>query len=328
MKELFMATQSRLRHIANAGYKVEVIWKCEYDKLLKEDIEMQTFVKRLNINAPLKPRDAFFGGRTNAVKLKAEATADTQIKYYDVTSLYPWVNKYCEYPFGHPEIILKDFKDISQYFGQIKCTVVPPKGLYHPVLPYKTGNGKKLLFPLCRSCAETSNQHHCGHTSNERMLSGTWVSVELQKAVQLGYKIDSIEEVWHWHKTAKYDPMSKTGGLFTGYIDSFLKVKQESSGYPDSCTSPETKAQYIESYYLNEGIKLDPERIEPNPGLRSLGKIMLNSFWGYFGKAENRPKTVYVNDPAKLNKLMSAAGIVVQDLNFVNEDQIPLHPHR
>ena len=105
MKELFMATQSRLRHIANAGYKVEVIWECEYEKLLKEDIEMQTFVKRLNINAPLKPRDAFFGGRTNAVKLKAEATADTQIKYYDVTSLYPWVNKYCEYPFGHPEMV-------------------------------------------------------------------------------------------------------------------------------------------------------------------------------------------------------------------------------
>ena len=52
-----MATQSRLRHIANAGYKEEGMQECDYDKLLKE--EMQTFVKRLNINAPLKPRDAF-----------------------------------------------------------------------------------------------------------------------------------------------------------------------------------------------------------------------------------------------------------------------------
>jgi len=29
-----------------------------------------------------------------------------------------------------------------------------------------------------------------------------------------------------------------------------------------------------------EHIQLDPNKIEKNPGLRSIAKLMLNSFWG------------------------------------------------
>ena len=49
----------------------------------------------------------FFGGRTNAVRLHHVANEDQgeQIKYVDVTSLYPWVNKTQQYPTGHPIII-------------------------------------------------------------------------------------------------------------------------------------------------------------------------------------------------------------------------------
>ena len=38
----------------------------------------------------LEPRDSFYGGRTGAATLCAKAGED--IKYCDVTSLYPWVN--------------------------------------------------------------------------------------------------------------------------------------------------------------------------------------------------------------------------------------------
>ena len=37
---------------------------------------------------------------------------------------------------------------------------------------------------------------------------------------------------------------------------------------------------YIDEYYEHEGIRLDPEKIVYNPGLRSLAKLMLNSLWG------------------------------------------------
>ena len=47
------------------------------------------------------------GGRTNAVTLyyKADEIQGQQIKYVEVTSLYPWANKYRGYPVGHPKII-------------------------------------------------------------------------------------------------------------------------------------------------------------------------------------------------------------------------------
>jgi len=39
--------------------------------------------------------------------------------------------------------------------GLIKCTVVPPMDLYHPVLPY--GWNKKLLLCLRRTCVKEHN---------------------------------------------------------------------------------------------------------------------------------------------------------------------------
>jgi hypothetical protein len=85
---------------------------------------------------------------------------------------------------------------VNQYFGLIRCRVFPPRGLYHPVLPYKTGG--KLLCPLCRNCAEQRDlgrDDRCQHTDSERRLTGTWVTSELQKALELGYRLDQIYEM-------------------------------------------------------------------------------------------------------------------------------------
>ena len=55
-----------------------------------------------------------------------------------------------EYSSGHPTQIKKDFKDLKAmpYFGFIKCKVVPPKGLYHPVLPRKRDGKLVLIWSL------------------------------------------------------------------------------------------------------------------------------------------------------------------------------------
>ena len=127
---------------------------------------------------------------------KADNT-DEKIRYYDFTSLYPTVQSKKQYPVGHPQIIHRDFGPVENYFGFVKCAVLPPRGLYHPVLPYRCH--KRLMFPLCGRCAEELNQTSvCAHTDAERQLSGVWVSFELQKAVEKGYLIVCIDEVWHF----------------------------------------------------------------------------------------------------------------------------------
>ena len=153
---------------------------------------MRDFVASLNCQDPLNPRHAFFGGRTNAVKLyhRAEATLSDFFRYYEYTSLYPWVNKYGKYPVGRPEFIYEpDTTDLSLYFGLAKVTILPPAELYHPVLPYRTGN--KLTFPLCRVCVESDLDQPlhdktwlCHHEDDQRALTGTWCTPELDKAVE------------------------------------------------------------------------------------------------------------------------------------------------
>lgn len=275
-------TKKRERELKNLGYNLIVVWEHQFQNQLDKNPELQQFVSKLDLQERLDPRDSFFGGRTNAVKLHYTAKEDEKIQYYDFTSLYPWTNKYCRYPVGHPTIITNDFQDISNYFGLAKIKVLPPRKLYHPVLPYRSKG--KLKFPLCRTCADAENQNACTCSVEERVITGTWCTPEIQMAVKKGYKILKIYEVYHFEQSSQYDPLTVAGGLFAEYVNTFLKIKQEASGFPSDCDSEELKREYIRQYKENEGIDLEYEKIQKNPGLRCLAKLCLNSFWGKFGQ--------------------------------------------
>ena len=75
----------------------------------------------------MEPSDAVFGGRTEAFTLFSKVDRERKIKYYDVTSLYPFINKTGKVPLGLPEIITDAFTDIENYEGLIKCKIIPQK---------------------------------------------------------------------------------------------------------------------------------------------------------------------------------------------------------
>ena len=76
-----------------------------------------------------------------------------------------------------------------------------------------------------------------------------------------------------------------------------MKIKQEASGWPTECNTDEKKTNYLQEYKDHEGIQLDPVKIEKNPGLRSLAKLMLNSFWGKFGQRPNQTQVTTCPNP-------------------------------
>lgn len=45
-------------------------------------------------------------------------------------------------------------------------------------------------------------------------------------------------EVWHYEKVDQYDPVTKTGGLFTEYINKFMKLKQVSLNRKKNTENP------------------------------------------------------------------------------------------
>lgn len=56
----------------------------------------------------------------------------------------------------------------------------------------------------------------------------------------------------------------------------WLKVKQECSGFPQNVKTELQKQQYIDDYLQVQGIRLDKEAINKNPGLRLVAKLYLN----------------------------------------------------
>lgn len=196
----------------------------------------------------LKPRDAIYGRRTEVFKLYYKAAPGERIRYLDFCSLYPDVNWRGKYPVGHPtQILVGEMEcgtlsndELEQATGLIKCRILPPQSLKIPILPIRLSN-KKLVFPLCRTCVEIQNiETSCEHTESERALIGTWVLNEVQTALKYGYKILNKIEIWIYN-SEQHDPITKTGGLFTDYMKTFLKIKQESSGWPKGC---ETKCLF------------------------------------------------------------------------------------
>ena len=144
--------------------------------------------------------------------MEIDDTPNEEIKYIDVCSLYPYVCKYGLFPLGHPTIYSQeniDRDNIRQYCGLIKCKVLPASNSYHPVLPQKCS--QKLMFPLFRSCADPHMR--CTHLQEEdKSFTGTWVIIELFEALDRGYKLLDVCEVWHFSETAQYNKASGEEG--------------------------------------------------------------------------------------------------------------------
>jgi hypothetical protein len=317
-------TVKKTNALKTAGYTVHEMYECEWQQTKKSSKPINEFLKTIDTHEelkPLDPRDAFFGGRTNASKLywKPKDPEKECASYADITSLYPTVQYYDEYPLGHHESIKfrGDATGLDKlmrktYYGIVKCSIIPPKGLYHPVLPVKC-NGK-LMFPLCHTCAKNEQQTKCICSNDERSIIGTWHTAELYKAIQMGYIVTKVYEVWHWKET--------TTDLFKEYVAHFLKLKQEASGWPEKCISEEQKQKYIDDYQEHQGITLDCANIVKNDGKRAVAKLCLNSLWGKFGQNSNKPQTEYISSDKQLYKLLSDPKIDEIDINIINNEVI------
>lgn len=140
-------------------------------------------------------------------------------------------------------------------------------------------------------------------------------------AVQKGYQIIEIYEAWEYIMT-KYDPTTNEGGIFSEYINTFLKIKTSASGFPAWCKTDEDKDRFIESFHEKEGILLEKDLIEKNPGLRSLAKLCLNSLWGKFGERPEKIKKLFINDRDQLLNLITDPSYETQSIYALSSDAI------
>ena len=300
-------------------FDVIEMYEHDWDKLCKESSDIITWLKEYKFNECLNPRASLYGGRTNALVLFYECQRGEKIFYYDFCSLYPAVMKYGVYPLGHPQIISENFDYDKKYFGIIKCKILPPQDLYLPVLPLNINN--KLVFTLCFKCAsDQGNNFNCQHQEHERVLEGTWCSLEVDKALEKGYKLIEYQQIWEFEKKIEYDTLTKNGGLFTEYVNSNLKGKVEASGFPNHCRTEEDKVKFIQDYFEHEGITLDRENIKLNAGARAGYKVKLCSLWGFFALNSDKTQFKIIYKRSELDHLLNDDQFIIQNIDFGDEE--------
>ena len=210
-------------------------------KFLKEDI-----VYRLHDDIDKFSRKAMYGGRTETFVVKYEGDS----LYVDINSLYPSVQVNNRYPVGSPTIYkdrsilhnIKKYGSINNYLITLDKTslfiadiTVSESNLYMPYLCEKL-NGR-LMF-------------------NNRKKRGVWTSVDIIKAIKLGYIIEEI------HELHEYDYITD---LFTEYIDKLWEIKNQA-------------------------------KIDKNSGLYAISKLLLNSLWGKLGQKKLQMMSKYCKE--------------------------------
>lgn len=131
-------------------------------------------------------------------------------------------------------------------------------------------------------------------------------------------------EVLHFETISQYNPQTKTGVIFTDYVNTFLKVKQETSVWPDWCKSNKDKMKYIHDYFLKGSILLEYDKIIFKPGIRALANFMLNSFGGKLWKRLYLPKTQYITEPVNYFDLLTSDEQNFLDVGLVNDEMMQI----
>ncbi len=324
MGSLLAKVKEKESRLKRWGYNVVSIWECEWNK------EKKSLPKHLweYEDDMIDFRDAIKGGRTEVFQTQAQSDDEMEINYYDYVSLYPSIMRgrlpaisseepcssgtdgFARYPIGHPEYIKRpSVADatkallIDKYYGFIKCQILPPQDLKIPVLGNTFDN--KFKFALCATCASSLTslsakglaQDGCQHSENERALTGTWTSIEVKKALMLGYRFLTVYCIAHFPQTySTWDDVNDV------YIFSDLSINLFSS--------------YINRFF---SIK-DKAAKEGNAGLKAIAKLCLNNLWGKFAQREIMTRRETCSGKRCHELVHNSPDVVVSDITYLSPD--------
>ncbi|KAL3087083.1 hypothetical protein niasHS_005322 [Heterodera schachtii] len=350
---LWARTQQRAWELAELhGMEVLSVWECHFRRTLRTNTRLRKLYKErcVDVPGPLDLRKhALFGGRVEPFWLLHKCAPDEEIVYIDIVSLYPYCMKARPFPIGTPHVWTGEqlWQAGAQVFeasapppaglcpppalpwrrpednpfrGFLFCRVLPPTaeelGDREPLLPYRTQADGRLIFGLCSRCAELRQQRICHHAERERAWTAAYTHAELNRALSIGYRVLNVHEVWHYERWASLD---NGNGLFTEYVNTFLRLKAEASGWPAGCDTEAARAEHIRQFAEQEGIHHRPDNIGHNPGLRQLAKDLLNSLWGKMAERPERDEVVYTNSARDFHELLMRPEQEVVSFTHLND---------
>ena len=294
------ATKRKLAFYRSRGFQLITMWECQFDTLLKTDEKLRHFATHLDYPGErLKIRTALRGGRCETFRMLYNHDGSKRLWYIDLNSLYPFAAMSNAFPVGKPERLVGErLKEVAfsassetgftrngcNLEGLSQASVLPPGDLFLPVLPAFAGG--KLKFGLCAKCMEEQKHGFCKHSDKQRMLHSVWTTIEIKFAVECGYKLVKVHEMFVYKERKK---------IYESFFMRLARHKLESEPFPSHVSTPQEKKAYVDG--LNEampGLDLQWEKVSRNDGRRAFAKLMSNCLLGKFSQSDVKPSVKYI----------------------------------
>ena len=322
--QLYVNTMERLKLI-QLHYKLHYTWECEYREKCKSDEK----VKAISAEFQEANQFGFFqndqlmqGGRVEVFQRYCKASENESILYYDVTSLYPFIQASSLFPIKEfYKLFDDDAPTVPQFIKMMKenpntgaalISILAPKQLLHPVLGCKLKG--KLRFALCTACAK-HEQFPCNHDDSERLIVGVYTYPEIELALEMGYELKKVYEVLYCKSTAP---------IFKDSVNDIIGLKIAYSGYPETVKTDEQKQAYVNSY-REQGINITTEQMQSDDSGKFPFKVAANALWGRLAMNTDKFKSIgIVSDTDELIGLLEGKGKhkIEQIINSITSDTV------
>jgi len=183
-------------------------------------------------------------------------------------------------------------------------TFVVPTDLDKPFLPIRIGDN--CFYANCYTCLTQANCKPCRHKSDDkRKFSSTYTVLELQKALELNYKI-YVHELWHF---------SQTGNVLNEFVSLMASYRLRNSAN----IAEDQKTTFCDSVndkmnFVKPELVLSPAKIQYNPAQKLFFKSILNALFGRFALHSNYSSRVFISSQNELNVLAAMTDRTILEL--------------
>ena len=278
----------------------------------------------------------FIGGRVELFSLCADLQhrSNSHLKAYiiDVNAIYPYLSMISSFPYEAPKILvgrqlenivlhnnkfyLKEGEKLHKIHSGIcqlrlrlarlnKCRGIP-------FLPFRLESGKSIAMG-CRDCAISQRRDFCECNDNKRAWLDVYSLEEIEIALDYGYEIVQIFEIYYWLK-GDY--------LFTDFMKLLASIRLKATPVPSEWESQVEKyTQFInETLDLPKEYQLKSTELYPSLTVKNHCKYTMNVLLGKLLQREQQEQTKYIFEKSELDEIYSDPSNQIKNLELIDED--------
>ena len=181
-----------------------------------------------------------------------------------------------------------------------------------PFLPFRLESGKSIAMG-CRDCAISQRRDFCECDDNKRAWLDVYSLEEIEVALDYGYEIVHIYEMYYW---------LKGDFLFADFMKLLASIRLKATPVPKEWENQVEK--YVQ--FINKALNLPKEyqltvsELLPSLTARNHIKYTMNVLLGKLLQNPQQEQTVYIFEKSELDEIYSDPSNVVKNIELIDDD--------